>query len=667
MDGNRAFESKQYAVAADLLKEEYSENNNPVEKSDIAYKIAECYRLSNQAGKAVGWYKKAIEFSLDPTVQYKYALMLKKTEKYDEAIEVLTDYAKQNPLDRSRATREIKSCKKAKEWKENPTNYAVYTLDSINSPYSDFAPVIFDDESLVFTSSRTAAKGEDKYGWTGENFSDIFIADRKDKNRYSTPKSIDNNVNTPFNEGVATFNNRFDKIYFTRCGSDAKLDDYCQIFFSDKAANGWSEAQRIELFIDSVNIAQPCLSPDGKKLYFSSDALEGFGDKDIYVSVKTGDEWGYPLNLGPEINTEGYEGFPFIHPDGTLYFASNGQLGMGGLDIFKAKPKKNNRFGGVENLQYPINTGADDFGMVFSNNISPEEMESIETKGFFSSSRKGGQGNDDIYAFQLEIPKEEPEPEIEPEDTLLVVKDPDPDPEIIKVPDLPKGPVYILDGIILRKNYLDDSDPDSRVSGEVPIQDAAIDVYGLSIESNIASRLISDFNGKFELLLEPATDYRIGGSYPGFFTKSITVSTKNKTGADGDTVRIPAQLILDKIFANKEVTLDNIYYDLDKWDIRSDAAEQLDILVGILYENPGINIEIGSHTDSRGSDRYNLDLSQKRALSVIQYLERKGIDAFRLTSKGYGETLLVNECSNGVDCSEEDHQRNRRTTFKVLQ
>jgi len=669
MDGQTAFDSKQYAIAADLLNEEYNKADNPLDKAEIAYQIADSYRYSNQPAKAADWYLKALEYSLDPVVPYKYALMLKQTEKYEEAIATLNKYAKENPLDRSRATRQIKSCQLAKEWSEKPSSYKIYSLDSINSKFSDYSPVIFNDEYLVFTSARSDNLEESKYGWTGEGYSNLYIASfKEDKNRFSSPQAFSKNINSAFNDGTVTFADNFNTMYFTRCVDEDFSENFCQIYFSERTNNDWSEAERIELFVDSVNIGQPFISPDGKQLFFSSDALEGYGEKDIYVSIKTNNEWGYPINLGPEVNTEGYEGFPYFHSDGTLYFASSGHLGMGGLDIFSAKPKSKNRYGEVKNLAYPINSGADDFGIVFSNFINPEEMETIEAKGFLSSSRSGGYGSDDVYAFTLEIEKEEePEPEpIEP----TIVNNPEPivkptiKPEPVVV-DIPKGPVYILEGQIVTKVYLNPDDPKSMTDNTQPLPEAIAEVIGMDYTSTISNRIVTDEQGKFSIVLEAETDYRVSGTKPGYFNKSTTVSTKNKYG--NDTTFVSVLLELDKIFANKEVTIDNIYYDLDKFDIRPDAAIILDGLAEVLFENPSIQIELGAHTDSRGSDRYNLDLSSKRAASAVTYLSSKGIDASRLSSRGYGETQLVNQCANGVDCSDEDHQQNRRTTFKVIQ
>lgn len=671
VDADTAYASKQYAVAAELLKEEHSKESNPIKKSEIAYKIAECYNYSNTPQKAAQWYKTAMEYAQDPIVTLKYGLMQKHSEDYEAAIETFKLYSLDNPLDKRRATKEINACRKAMEWTAEPSRLSLKEPSGLNSTYSDFSPVFYENQSLVFSSSRTDATGEEKYGWTGQDFFDLFIADGVLNNEFTGVRNFDSKINTDYNEGTVTFSADYRTMVFTRCGSADPINDYCDLFIAYRGKDGlWSDAVMMNLFEDTVNVAQPYLSPDGKEIYFSSDAYGGYGEKDLYVSKKTIDGWSFPTNLGPEINTEGYEGFPYIHTNGDLYFASDGHLGMGGLDIFKAKRASKNRFSAVDNLKAPINSGSDDFGIIFKPFLTPEAMDSIEEAGYFTSSRSGGTGGDDIYYFQLnnelpidsnllaqneEEPEEEPKEDIEEPEVIIPIKT-----EATILP-----PIYILKGKILRNVYANEEDPNSKVVSSSPIPDAVAEILGLGL-SSISGREITDTDGTFSILVEADTDYRLSGSSPGYFRQSKTVSTKGYNPAPGESVEVYAEIVLDKIFLNKEVTMENIYYDLDQSDIRSDAALILDNLVEVLYENPGLRIELGSHTDSRGSDNYNQGLSQERAQSAVNYLNGRGIDGSRLVARGYGESALVNECEDGVDCSDEQHQENRRTTFKVL-
>jgi len=655
VDGQTAYISKQYAVAADLLQKDYDKATNPLERSEIAYKIAESYRFNNKPQEAANWYYTAMEYALDPTVSLKYGLMLMQTEKYEEALKTFNNYARNNPLDRSRATRLINSCKLAAEWQNEISPYEVSSLDSINTVYSDYAPVLLGKNQLVFSSARKSDTETENYGWTGEGFSNIYKAKfKQQKNRFESPVKLEEAINTPFNEGTTCFTNNFKTIYFTRCVDDDFIQNYCQIYTATKADDLWSEAERVVLFTDSVNVGQPCLSPNGKRLYFSSDALEGYGEKDIYVSELDEDNiWSYPKNLGPEINTDGYEGFPYIHKDGKLYFASNGHIGMGGLDIFSAQPKnkQGTAFEEITNLKSPINSGADDFSLVFDTKVKSQPQKKFLGKGYFSSSRKGGFGSDDIYGFDL----------LEIDEPPVVIEEKQ---EEVNEKPKPKQTIFVVDGTVFTKTYADEDDPSSETGDNFPANKASVQISAENSKIIFNERIVTGKNGKFITELPLNSDFRVTASLPGYFKESLSISTKQKT--DLDTLVATVTLVLDKIFTNKEVTIDNIYYDLDKWDIRTDAATQLDELAVLLFENPTIKIEIGAHTDSRGSDDYNLDLSSKRANSVIQYLNSKGIAAERLSSKGYGESQLINNCKDGVECEDEEHQQNRRTTFKVL-
>ena len=659
IDAATAYQNKQYAVAAKLYTDEYQRTEQLIKKSEIAYKIAESYRLSNRTSEAEQWFSRALEYASDPATTYKYGLMLKANGKYDEAIAIFNEYGLNNPADRTRAARAMQACKQAREWLKMPTNYKVVNLWELNSPASDFAPVLYQQNNLVFTSARATARGSRNYGWTGEKHTDLFIATTADFGKtFSTPTQLPDSINTEFIEGTATFNNSFTEIYFAACGSPNHTDDYCQLYHAYKTSDGknWLKPQPVVLFDDAtINVAQPFLSPTGKDLYFVADAPQGFGNKDIYVAHKNPDgSWGNPENLGPEINTDGYDGFPALGADGRLYFASDGHLGMGGLDVFAAT-WETNRWVNPQNLQAPINSPADDFGLILDPAIDPSLLDDLEQTGYFASAREGGNGNDDIYRILLEIPK-----------TPATVDTP-----IIAI-EKPKTTVYILQGQVFENQLTDPANPNSAVLNQIPLPSAVAEVLGLSTNSNIARRIVTNAKGQFNLTLEPNTDYKLTASQQGFFTKSSNVSTKGKTplnttaASGNDTVYVSAQIALDRIFKQKEVVLKNIYYDFDKADIREDARPTLDALAAMLFENPNIRIELGSHTDARGSDRYNLELSQRRAQSAVDYLLLKGIDTNRIIARGYGETQLVNDCRNGVDCTDEEHEQNRRTTFRVL-
>lgn len=650
-----AFFSKEYTVAAKLYEEEYESSSDQFSKALTATKIGDAYRLANQTTKAEQWYNRALNFSNDSEVSYKYAQMLKSNEKYEEAKRVFNEYSYSNPLQRAKAKKQIRSCNLAMEWQEENTHIEIINLWDINSPNSDYAPVWYEGKALLFSSARADATGDKLMGWTGENPADLFVSKKLENNRFETPTILNDTICSVYSEGTATFTPDFKTIYFTRCGSDWERNDYCNIFRSHRSADGeWSPPQLVPLFdSDSLNVGQPFLSPDGKQLYFSADAPDSYGDKDLYVAQKIENRWSKPKNLGPAINTEGYEGFPYIHSDGKLYFASSGHMGMGGLDIFSVE-KEGKTWSNVTNLQHPVNSAADDFSIVFDPYLDPSEIEKVETKGYFASTRKGGTGNDDLYQFVVTIPppviEEPPVAEI---DTNQITE-----------------PEELTDKILLTvqvfsKKLSDPSNANSAVQGKEPISNAVVEILGLNEENYLAERLVSDGKGKSSLEIEVSSEYKITGSNNGYLANS-TIITSKKDSKTGKTEEINVELILDKIFSQQEIVLDNIYYDLAKADIREDAKPVLDKLAEVLRDNPEIIVEFGAHTDSRGNKNYNQNLSQERAQSVVNYLITRQIPSQRLLAKGYGESLLVNDCFDGADCTEEEHQQNRRTTFKVV-
>lgn len=625
-DGETLYAEKKYTVAAEKLKQELNADEVVESKAKKSFLIAECYRYSNQTIEAEKWYKIAAGYNYDPIANYYYGVMLKTNGKYEEAIKAFNNYLNEVPFNEE-AKKQLKATQQALDWQQHPAPYIVTNLESINSPAFDYAPVLYTNNALVFTSDRTEATiGAGTFGWTGEKFSDIFIAESDGKGGYKIPVSFNPVINSKYNEGAACFNSNFSECYFTRCGSDNLTNDYCSVFYSVKNVTGeWGEPLPLTLFDDTSNVSQPFLSIDGKELYVSSDAPGGYGGKDLYVCNRTTEGWSDPINLGPVINTSGDETFPYLF-EGKLYFASNGQPGMGGLDIFVAT-KTGKQWGNIQNMKPPINSPADDFGILLQK-IPADKSSSIKEMGMFTSSRPGGKGNDDIYQFVL-----------------------------------PKIKAYVLKGVVLEKKFENPNDPNSKVTGTAPL--AAADV-SVTMEDSVILNMKTDTKGNFRTPIQAEKYYKVFASKPDYFSKSEITNSIGFSLVDEDTVTATVKVILDKIYKEVQINISNIYYDYNKANIRPDAALVLDTLVTLLKENPDVKVELGSHTDSRGNDQYNMVLSQKRAEACVNYLVSKGIDKSRLTAKGYGETQLVNNCGNGVPCTEEEHQKNRRTTFKVL-
>jgi peptidoglycan-associated lipoprotein len=390
-----SFAAGEYFDAIDLFKDAYSKTKkvDKISRAELVFMIAECYRLTNDPKNAEIWYKLAVKSSVSrPDAQYWFAESLKKNGKYPLAIDEFKKYKQVAPSD-ARAEQEIRSCELAAEWLRNPEAYKVDELKDLNSKESDFSPAYGRDDfgMIYFTSSRDGVAGKKTHGATGQNFTDIFESRIDKKSKWSTPVPVEV-INSEFEEGTPSFSSDYKELYFTRCEAGKREKRGCMIMYSKSTGDKWSNPKNIGILPDSLVTAHPSLSKDGLTLYFVSDLTGGFGKKDIWkvTRLRQGDTWSKPVNLGPDINTPGDELFPYIREDGTLYFSSDGLIGMGGLDIFKAKPQPDGSWT-VQNMKPPINSFADDFGIAF---------EDGNEKGIFSSTRKG-KGNDDLYSFEL--------------------------------------------------------------------------------------------------------------------------------------------------------------------------------------------------------------------------------------------------------------------------
>jgi outer membrane protein OmpA-like peptidoglycan-associated protein len=379
-----------------------------------------------------------------------------------------------------------------------------------------------------------------------------------------------------------------------------------EIFYSTYSKGKWSEVKPFAYNKPmEYSVGHPALSPDGNTLYFISDMPGGFGSTDIYYcEMNDNGNWSKPVNAGSTINTSGKEVFPYMDADGNFFFSSNGQPGMGGLDVFMAKGSKAS-WETPENMKYPINSPKDDFSICYSE---------THKSGFLASNRDGGSGSDDIYSFEFNPPKE------------VVV-------------------------VINTKDKLD--------SSMVDLED--VDVTIVNKHTNKDKNYTTDANGRVYVTLPSFTLFEIKGKKDEYLSTMKLVETKCRTNHD----TIMVELEFDRLVINKPIVINNIYYDFDKWDIRPDAAKELDKLVITLKQNPKITIELSSYTDSRGSDTYNMFLSQKRAESAVTYIISRGVTSERIVAKGYGETKPVNRCINGVACTDAEHQLNRRTEFMV--
>ncbi|WP_116105346.1 OmpA family protein [Lewinella sp. IMCC34191] len=635
-DGATAVDRKQYDVAVPMLEREYRRAKSRVEQGDIAMNLAVSYRETGNDEDAVEWFQTAYDNGVGPEALREKADALKRLERYEEAIQAYTDlgfeigsrYEFRKDIAGAEMAMRLQAERAAQEVKE----YEV-TAANFNSPGADYAAVSYDDR-LVFTSDRASAAGDATYNWTGRSFSDLFLVDPE----VSDVQAFNPTVNSEYNEGTPSFSPDGSVMYFTRCTSPEKrADAYCGIYRSERLGDGWSPAEKLPFVTPEANFMHPALSADGRRMIFSANLSEGWGGYDLYaVDLAADGQWGTPDLMNRAINTAGNEQFPYLDGD-TLYFASDGLEGLGGLDIFRTWPLDDGRYAAPRNLKLPINSGADDFAYTIMQRNGTGV--GATTIGYFSSSRPGGSGSDDIYAY-----------------TKTVLPPPPPDPTPIEYRN-------VLDVTVVEKIYEDPTDPTSRTLGLRPVPNATV-VARVGEQSRTVA---TNEEGVLSLVLTDDQRYEFRAERPDYLAAEGRFSSRNlPRDPEAPEQRYELELEIEKIFPNREIVLENIYYDLDESFIREDAQPTLNELAELLRRNPDISIELGSHTDCRATDRYNETLSEARATAAVTYLVEQGIPAERLTARGYGETQPVADCIC-ERCTEAQHQLNRRTTFRILE
>lgn len=624
----KAFNLGKYETAIALYKKTLSRNPGKAN-----YFIAESYRQSNRIKDAEPYYAKAGGRGFDKdSIQFYYAQSLKANGKYDEASKQLEELASStsNEKLKDRANAEVQGIGYITKLNEKPNFYRVKNLETLNTPSSEYSPV-FQNNELYFTSSRGAGK---VYEATGTPYTDIYKVGSRGANvDLATLEPLPNVINDAIrNEGCVTFTPDGKTMVFAKGNTDKKKGGVdVDLYISRLRNNVWSEPVplnvntqfKTELDADARKFSwdsSPSFSPDGRTLYFASNRKGGYGGTDLYsTQMDSRGRFSRVRNLGPEINTPGDEMFPYVAEDGKLYFASDGHPGYGELDLFVVK--RLNGKTAIENLGQPVNSNGDDFGIFL---FRPD-------RGFFTSNRAGGKGDDDIYTFVNE----------------------DPDLKVIN---------YYLQGI----TYTTDKEGKRQVLPNTKV--SMLDGNGELMQDYLTGN-----DGKFLFRVYENEDYNLVGEVDGYLVKREEYTTRGKS-VDPKTVKelitnitLDTLLVLDKIEINKIFALENIYYNFNKYDIRPDAAKELDKLVQLLVDNPTIKIELASHTDSVDDEEYNRVLSQRRAEAAVSYIVSKGIDPARLVAKGYGESKPIARNTNpdGTD-NPEGRQKNRRTEFKIL-
>ncbi len=632
--GDVAYNQYRYEEAIEYYTEALPTLNSSEQIALVAYRVGYCYREMRNAQKAEEFFRKALKANsqrLKPEARLYYADALRMNGNYEDAIEVYETYLDLVPDDH-RAKVGIESCKVVPKWENQPARYQVSTMAYFNSLKQDFAPAWGDDEftTVFFTTSREGTMGDRNNLKSGQKFTDIFMIEQDRKGNWSEAMPLSGYVNTEEDEGAVCVNNKGNLMYFTRCFSGDDVDVPCHIFTANQRGRAWSDVKKLKIpGFETYEVGYPELSPDETKLYFSANTPTGLGGSDLYVMTRpdTKTEWGEPMNLGKPVNTAGDETFPTIRSDGTLYFSSDGHVGMGGLDIFEAKPDGEGGFEEPVNLKPPINSQADDFKIIYKGE---------RNVGYFSSNRPGGKGMDDIYRFHM--------PPLD-----ISVRG------VVRDTTKPKFPYRIK---------------------EAKIQ--------LMTDEGLQQAFETSGDGTYVFKnLDEETDYILKASVgEDYFANTFSFTTR---GILRDT-----SIVIDINMASipKIIELPNIEYDLDKATLRPESTVALDGLVKTLNDNPHLAIELRAHTDFRGSDEHNMELSDARAKSCVDYLTEKGIDKDRLTWRGFGESMprVIDSTlakkhdfldpgdilTEGfiLDLSTEDqreiaHQLNRRTEFSV--
>ncbi|NTW31208.1 MAG: OmpA family protein [Bacteroidetes bacterium] len=584
--------------------------------------LAESYHKMDQNVESEAVYSKLLSADVDiiPEDYYNYAMVLKINGKYDESNKLMDKFNYLKPDDLRSKDYAANKFEFSNLIKDNG-KYKIEHLN-VNTNADDFGTSYYKNK-IVFSSTKSGSKMiVRKYNWTGKPFWDMYVSD-VDGSQLANPKNFDKGLNGKMHDGPVSFSNDGNFMAFTRNNYDTKKKDKVvelQIYFSSFKDEKWTKAEPFFLNNLEYSVGQPCLSSNGNTMYFTSDMPGGFGGSDIYrIKKEEKGTWGTPENLGNKINTEDDEMFPFYEENnGVLFFSSNGRFGLGGLDIFLC-PTNGSEFGIVKNAGYPLNTQYDDFAAIIDANM---------TKGYFSSNRIGGNGGDDIYSFDLlnlDLGKK----------LIGIAKD--------------------NEGNAIPKTYITLLDDKGAIINTITTKDDG--AFAFLVESGKNFELI----GKKEKYID-------GDSVTNTFGKEYIVKA--------DVILLTKKEVIvqevkkEEIDLGKILELNPIYFDLDKSNIRPDAEVELAKIVKVMNENPDMVVELGANTDCRESIEYNQILSDKRAQASSEYIKKRITNPDRITGKGYSKSKLVNGCTCedniGANCSEAEHQKNRRTEFIII-
>lgn len=626
-EADAQFQRGEYYDASVTYKKVYNKLRKKEERpqrGEVAFKMGRCYRLLNMSARASAAFQNALRYEYpDSTTHFMLAQALHADGKYAAALRSYDKYLEFCPDD-SLAINCAEGCRTAQEIRARGSRYVVKQAKLFNSRRADFCPMYLgaDCDQIYYTSTTEKATGDKKSEITGMKNADVFFSKKNEKGEWERPEPVEGELNTEFDEGIVAFSPDAQTMYLTKARRELNAPTSVEIYTSTRSDAKWSAPVKFEITADTLStFGHPAVSPDGEYLYFVSDMPGGYGGKDIWrISLK--ERQGSLVNLGPDINTEGNDDFPYVRADGSLYFSSDGHPGMGGLDIFRATAVGDpaDLRWKVENMGFPINSAGDDFGITFGKGED----------GFFSSNRGDARGYDHIYSFEYD-------------------------------------PVRItIEGLVMDKD-------------EEPVKNAIIRIVG---NDGSNQKEVARNDGSFSFALQRGVKYVMLAGAKGYLNQKQEFASDSTM----EDANYWVEFILPSI--SKPSVVENIFYDYDKADLRPESKTALNELIAVLHDNPNVTIEMASHTDRWGSDAYNINLSERRAKSVVDYLVENGISRDRLQPHGYGKSrpktvtkriarlypqfkegdILTEEFIKTL--SEEDQQAadqiNRRTEFSVL-
>lgn len=614
--GNNAFDRMWYAKAAEFYEKALAQNSKNRVPS-IMQKAADSYYYDTDMEHAYKWYDelyKNYENEMAPDALYRYFQSLEGVGKYHRANQILEKYRSLGNKDLRMTEAEYRVFLDSLQ--AHPTDYAIHDLE-INTPYSEFGPVFYKEGVLFAAAKEPGFSSTKEYKWNEEPWLDLYYAQRNTSTQeLSQLERLPDNINSKYHEADAALSPDGKTLYFTRNNFlkkyklDAENTNNLKIYRSKLVNGQWTDPEELPFDSDNYSTGHPALNADGSKLYFISDMPGSIGMTDIFVvDILPDGGFSTPHNLGPKVNTVHREMFPYVYQN-HLYFASDGLPGMGGLDVFEADFMDNGQ--GVakpHNMGLPINSNTDDFSLIINE---------AEGMGYFASNREGGKGDDDLYSFSKTI--------------------------------LWAG----LQGTV--------TDTDTHL----PLANAQVEVFDES--QNLLVSLTTDADGNYAFKeVDPNTAYAVRAKLDGYKEDGKSLKTLANQMVNADLSLKPLAKHIVEEAGVKKIKINDIHFDFDHADIRNDASHELATLIDVMKEYPNMVIKIESYTDSRGSKEYNRDLSDRRAKSTRDYIISQGIAPNRIESAiGYGEASLINGCSDGVSCSLEQHEANRRSEFIII-